>query len=601
MKQLALFALFALGEFTVTAKTLGAAQTHGAATTHGAAKTQGAAQTHGAAKVQTSLITSPITKVVEMLQNIVVQAKKQGKVEHALYAKSKCYCDDTKVARKKDIVDKKKSVALHQAKIEELQGSIGELSSTLAGLVASLAENAQDQGATTTMDTKAKEAFRLRKADLTQGIQQMKSAIATLFKVGADQTDEETVSADNSQNMAGHKATSFLSVQSQMQSVLADVEPFMNEEQYSDFTASSFLQGPFTGTYSSQSAGVMGIIKSMKDTFEADLKTATANENSRLKSHSARMSLLRTDQKEREDLKNTADSKIGDNDKLLAATRSLLSNAKESLALDTTFMYGSTKDGTLGLVQTCSDKHKDFENKKLLRTQEEASIAGAIAILTSDEAFAVMSKVDANAGLLQKSAKAKKKASLLQMSFLQMSSQSPSGNVRDVVDRLLRRAADEKAAKEPTRIKHVVSVLQAKNPFDTVSAEIKNMIASIKQESELDTQKLAWCRSQQHSNQASLKKINSQVIKLEGTVQGSTNLIMEPKDGFKDTIAGEESSLRRNNQDQVSGTKDRAAENAAYQENIKNLVAAQGLMTDAIQVLTAYYGKLEKADRKSVV
>merc|ERR1719207_438519 len=50
----------------------------------------------------------------------------------------------------------------------------------------------------------------------------------------------------------------------------------MNPTQASAATA--FLQAPFTGTYTSQSAQVMGIIKNMRDTFKANLADAREKE-----------------------------------------------------------------------------------------------------------------------------------------------------------------------------------------------------------------------------------------------------------------------------------------------------------------------------------
>merc|ERR1719157_330764 len=103
---------------------------------------------------------------------------------------------------------------------------------------------------------KENKAFVAEDKDLTDAIAQMKEAITMLAAVGADQT--KSTGADNKQFMAGHKA-SLLNVQSEVQSALNAASALMTPEQQS--TSASFLQGPFTGTYTSQSAVVMGILK----------------------------------------------------------------------------------------------------------------------------------------------------------------------------------------------------------------------------------------------------------------------------------------------------------------------------------------------------
>merc|ERR1719171_2882766 len=102
----------------------------------------------------------------------------------------------------------------------------------------------------------------------------MKSALKVLAKVGADQTDSEGA-ADNKKFMAGFKGSASL-LQSEVQAAIKTASNYMSPSQLKSSTA--FLQAPFTGSYTSQSAQVMGIIKSMRDTFEKDLADAIKTE-----------------------------------------------------------------------------------------------------------------------------------------------------------------------------------------------------------------------------------------------------------------------------------------------------------------------------------
>merc|ERR1719156_56097 len=97
-----------------------------------------------------------------------------------------------------------------------------------------------------------------------------------------------------------------------------------------------------------------------------------------------------------------------------------LSEAKKQKASDEEFLDE--------LLPLCETKAKGYENRKLLRANEEAAVAEAISILNSDDAFQTFGGVDAT--------------STGKTSFLQISRHVPE-DVKEVMQRLLRRAAAE--------------------------------------------------------------------------------------------------------------------------------------------------------------
>merc|ERR1719271_1549579 len=117
----------------------------------------------------------------------------------------------------------------------------------------------------------------------------MKSAIETLNKVGADQTSGKA-GADNSQFRAGKKVL-LQTMQTEVGHALRAASALLDPEQQSAATA--FLQGPFTGTYTSQSAVVMGILKNMRDTFEKNLGDAIRTEKDAVEAYDEFMKLKR--------------------------------------------------------------------------------------------------------------------------------------------------------------------------------------------------------------------------------------------------------------------------------------------------------------------
>jgi len=509
-----------------------------------------------------------ITKVVKLLQDMLDKSTREGDEETKIFAKFKCYCDQNEEEKKESIAGATKTISLLESQIEELQGSNGELSSQCASLKARIADNKAARDEATSIRDKQNEDFKGERTDLTQAIGQMKSAIETLNKVGADQTSADRDRGDTAQFMAKKASASLLSLQSEVQTALTAAQAFMNDKDYNSVT--SFVQAPFTGTYSSQSGAVMGIIKSMRDTFKANLVTAIANEDSQLKAYNAFMEVKTDASNDMKTLYDDAQESLGENDQELSSKRKQLSEAEKSKSEDEEFLEK--------LVPMCKAKTDDYEHRKLMRANEEVAVAQAVSILNSDAAFATFDTVSAT--------------SSGKTSFLQVSRHIPSEDVRAVMQRLLRRAAAEEGHPAP-RLTHVISQLQAQNPFDEVLDEIDKMIDVIGDEGKADKEKLDWCNKERTENHKDLKEKNGQILSLEGKIDKLEKTIALPGTGLKQQIANAETSLLENAASQKSETEDRNEENAAYQVDVRNLAAAKGLLTNAIKVLKAYYDQID--------
>merc|ERR1719515_189538 len=184
--------------------------------------------------------------------------------------------------------------------------------------------------------------------------------------------------------MAG-KGAALLDLQSQVQSALQLASGMMNPAQQSATTA--FLQAPFTGTYTSQSAQVLGIIKNMRDTFEANLADARETEKNAIAAYKKFMKIKKEAYDEMSDSYDEKQKSLGGNDGSLATKKKQLAEAKKQKASDEDFLDQ--------LLPLCETKAKGYENRKMLRANEEAAIAEAISILNSDDAFATFGTTDA--------------------------------------------------------------------------------------------------------------------------------------------------------------------------------------------------------------
>jgi len=108
------------------------------------------------------------------------------------------------------------------------------------------------------------------------------------------------------------------------------------------------------------------------------------------------------------------------------------------------------------LLEMCAAKAKEYDERTMLRAQEQAAIAEAIAILNSDAAFESFGKV---------------KATSKEGKFLQLKSINSHSSDQDVRMQTARKLRQSKAWSNFFLAK-VASLLQAENPFAVVTAEM---------------------------------------------------------------------------------------------------------------------------------
>jgi large subunit ribosomal protein L24 len=514
-----------------------------------------------------------ITKVVKVLEEMMEKSKADGDKDRNLYAKFKCYCDTQTAKKTGEVEDLAGDIARLQSKIEETKGSTGDLSSECAQLRADMMENEEARATAQEQRDKENSDFIAAETDMVNAIGQMKSAIETLSEVGADQT-MEGAAADHKQAMAGFGGAFLEKKSDKVRQALKAAQIFLEPAKRSEVVA--LLQAPFTGTYSAVSGEVVGILKNMRDTFTENLAQARETEATQLKAHKALMKTKKDAYNGMSELYDEKQAALGDNDEGLAADQQLLAENEEQKGI---------KEDFLGELEAlCASRKSEYEARVALRSNEDAAIAEALAILNSDAAFAAFGKTDATSSGA---------TSFLQLATVRRHQVEAPEAVRQQVQQLLRKAASEQKS---LRLAQVAAALEAVNPFEEVLAEIEKMIKLTDEEGKNDKEKLDWCRAERETNKDNLKEKKTEISDLKSSINDLENIIGEPETGLKDSIARDEASLADNSANQITSTTDRQGANAAYQTDISNLVAAEDLLSRAVKVLEAYYSKIEDAN-----
>jgi len=226
-----------------------------------------------------------VTRVVKMLQDMMTKSKEDGDRDHEVYVKFKCFCDTELAKKTREVERLTYEIQSSESDIEGYKGEEGALAAKRSEVTWDIAQNEQARATAQSLREQEHENFIAEEEDLVAAIGQMKLAIETLAEVGADQT-LEGAAADHKMAMAGfggaflenkggHQA-SLLKMHARVKESLTAVSALMDPKQKKSVTF--LIQAPFTGTYSAVSGEVVGILKTMRDTFVDNLSSAKTTE-----------------------------------------------------------------------------------------------------------------------------------------------------------------------------------------------------------------------------------------------------------------------------------------------------------------------------------
>jgi len=516
---------------------------------------------------------SPIEKVVKMLQEMLDKSKENAEKDQELYDKFKEYCDTNTEEKTMSIADLTKEIALLENKIAGLKGSTGDLSAECAELKSAMDENEATREAAENIRQKEKEAFEKEKEDLEGAIGTLKEAIKVLAEVGADQTMAE--SADHKQFMAGYEDKSLLlELKDKVHTALLAASAFVTQKQRNK--VESFLQvvkAPFTGTYSSQSGEIVGILKGMQLTFEQNLKSGAAAEEAAEEAHQKFMKVKKSAFDEMKAKYEEKQTTMGGNDDDLSGKKEQLAAAKETLASDEDFLSK--------LIPMCKEKARQFESRKQMRANEAAAISQALKILESDVASSTFKKTKATSG-------GAAAATLLQVgSSRRHVAAAPAERARALL-------VEVSAKRKSLRLATVAMLIEKGNPFEIVFAKIDEIIKLIGEEGKADKQNLDWCDAEREKNDKDLKEFTQNIETLVSEMDDIDVAINDPASGLLVQIKDSEKQHTENEESQAKETDMRGEENGRYQQNIRDLQEAQDLLANAAAVLKDFYKHLEK-------
>jgi len=500
----------------------------------------------------------PVTKVVTLLKDMAAQLEKEGEEDEEVYDKMVCWCETNDKEKTTAIANAEQSITDLGAQIEELTGLSARLSAEIGTLNTEVAENSDALDKATALREKELAEFSANEADMLASISSLGNAVNTLSKHNSLLQAEDLAAL--SHTMKKHaSAVGNMLMPSERRTLNAFVQSPDDFLPGGSFAQSSGPQN--AGSYAPQSGAIFGVLKNMKESFEANLAAAQKEESDSERAY--------------RELKAAKESEIAAGTKQIETKTIQMSNADQKKAEakqnleDTTNTMNADQEFLGKLKEHCALADAEMEARSKERTEEIAAVGKALAVLTSDDAHDLFTKT---------------------LGFIQQESSVKSERRRAVMQ-VLAKTHNPKLSAIATSVKL--------DNFGKVKDTLDKMITDLTKEKEDEIALKDWCYDEIRKNERTTEMTDrtkeglaAKIDDLANTIESLTKAI----EGLKADIVEMQVQLKR-------ASEDRELENKIFQQTVADQQATAALLTKALNVLKGFYDKkallLQKSAKKA--
>jgi chromosome segregation ATPase len=580
---------------------------------------------------------SPIQRVVKLLQEMKAQLEKEVSGDAELYDKMVCWCETNDKEKTKAIADADTSLNDLQADIESRAAREGQLGTKIAALKEELAQKKAALKKATEIREKERAEFYAEENEAVQAVTMLKNAIQILSKHHAGLI-QMTPALQESMNSAlrwaalkheemlemniepsalrGHDSNrasmaSLLAVASSAGQAKDAASAALDERMLTALQGSSrnaradvplefgsrileraakqaaaLVQtaqpAPFQ-SYAPQSSQIFGILKQMKEDFEANLSIEQKEELKAAEVFDAfkAASIKAID---------AGSAKLDEMEEEFAGNTKALSDAKEDFETTQAQRSADVKFLT-DLKVKCQELDREYASRSKARNDEVKAISEAIAILTDDDARSLFDKKmgggagEVAASFIQTKAsntaamQARNRAYTVLMTAAQRLQQSP-----DLAELYkVYRASEDK----PHQQLATIAVKVQLDAFTKVKKAIDDMVADLKGQQEKEVAKKALCTKELDDNEKMTYTTKEELDDLKDKIKGLETTIQK----LTDEIAAAKVEIAETKVALKEASEDREKENAEFQEEITDQRTMQAILKKALDRMQQVYGK----------
>jgi len=522
--------------------------------------------TLNAVERKTSGSLSPVTRVVDLLKELLEKTEEEHKAEEDLYETFVCWA--TSITSQKEASNAAANSRLETLKtyLADLNAGRIELTTERADLTKEIETLNADMELAEDMRDKEKKDFEEAKEEMEKAIKALTASIdvleeatkdhktGVLLKMGQrlNQGSAEQVAEAATLVDAAKLGEKFLSKGDAifLRRLLTSEVPTWDWKKLN-------RPATFKKSYKARSFKIQDILAKMLQTFEINLKDAEAKEKEAQETFDKLMKSKGAELAAAEEALEKMDKENGARGKSREET-------EEEIALLTSQVEADTKY-IKQVKDALAEKKAEWKDRQSLRLQEQEAISKAISILHSDDARDLFKKSLASQGYF----------------FLQeMSSKQVRG--KDAATRLLKKAS---VVSKDGRLMTIVSRLSAGGHFDEVIEAIDKMVATLKEEEADDLKQKETCEQDRADDTRT-------AIKTSRTMDELTEAIMVLKDEIEEAKkdkAEKEAEVESIKKELEELTKIRESENKEYLIAKADDEAASELVAQAKGVLETFY------------
>jgi len=489
---------------------------------------------------------SPLGKVIVLLQDMLKQLEKEAKEDEEIYEALACWCETNDKAKTKSIADAETRIDQLETKIEELTATSARLNTEISNLDKEVKDNEAALADATKMREQQLKEFNAEEADALNSIELLGAAVETLgahhssslLEIPDRVSISETLKHELTVNAAQYEGI---------------ISPSQKREVQA-FIQNQVMPGSSGSSYEPKSGAIFGVLQQMKETFETNLAASQKEEEQNQRAY--------------EDLKAAKEFEIAAGKKQidtktqeLATTDEKNAQAKEDLE-DTKNTLSADEEFLMMLKEKCSVTDEEWEERQKTRQLEMQACSKALAVLSSDDAHDLF-KDTFNPG------------------FMQTEMQHPE--LRNKASSVLLDASKKWHSK---RLSAMASRVRL-DAFTAVKKAIDDMITQLGIEKQDEIKHKDFCTDELNSNQLETEKkdrerqdLEAKIEDLELTIKTLTEQIAQ----LKAEIAELQVQMKR-------AGEDREKENKEFQQTVADQRASVILLSKALDILNGFYKK----------
>jgi hypothetical protein len=492
----------------------------------------------------------PVTKVVTLLKDMLVQLGKEAEEDQEIYDNMACWCTTNDKEKTKAIDDAEAHIEDLTTEIEELTALSSRLTTEIENLEKEIAKNQAALEKATAMREKELAEFNAEEKATLQSIDSLDGAIKALAKHHGGAALLQTKNQD-----LLPLATIMQREITKHAKLLEGVLTRTQKKTLAAFVQSSGKQPASAGSYAPASGEIFGILKQMKETFENDVAESQKEE---LANQKAYEELKAAKENEIAAAQEQVTTKTGE----LATTDEKNAQAKQDRE-DTTEALSADEKYLMNLKEKCQMTDQEFEERLKTRQLEMQAVSKAMAVLTSDDAMDTFSNTF---GFLQITSKVN----------LKSSKRTDASNLLAAVARKYNNP----------RIMTLAYKVRL-DAFTKVKKAIDDMIAELLKQKEDEIKQKDFCVEGFNENEKQTNEKTREKTDLITLIEDLTMKIDELHkaiETLKAEIAEMQVQMKR-------AGEDREKENKEFQTTVAEQRATQVLLTKALSVLQGFYGK----------